>query len=60
MRVDERKKEDPGEVVKNAATGYAVVVLCIVCFLIALMAITFVVKLAVGPGALAATAVAGA
>ena len=45
---DKRRKENLEDAVKNAFAGYAVVVLAIVCFVLALVAITAVVRIIVG------------
>lgn len=44
----ERRKEELGEMIKNAVSGYAVTVLSIVCFMLSLVIITFIVRLVVG------------
>ena len=45
---DKRRKENLEDAVKNAFAGYAVVVLAMVCFVLALVAITAVVRIIVG------------
>lgn len=44
----ERHKDDLGETAKNAASGYGVIVLAAACFIVALSAITLVVRIIVG------------
>ncbi len=48
---DERKNVDVREAVLNAASGYAAVVLGIVCFILALVVIAAIVRIVVGAGA---------
>ena len=48
---EERQKENIEEAAHNAFTGYAVVVLGVVCFLLLLVVVTAVVRLIVGAGA---------
>ena len=47
---NERRKENLGESVHNAFTGYATVVLGIVCFVLLLVLIVAIVRLIVGAG----------
>lgn len=51
-----REKTDIREATKNAATGYAVVVLSIVCFLLVLVVAAALVRLVVGASAVATVA----
>ena len=48
---DERQKDDLEETVKNAVAGYAMVVLGIVCFVLSLVVIAAIVRLAVSASA---------
>lgn len=49
-----KKQKDPVDSVRNAATGYAAVVLGVICFLLVLMVTVAAVRLVAG-GSLAAT-----
>ena len=46
----ERYSDDIAETVKNAASGYGVVVLAVMCFMLTLVAVAFVVRVIVGGG----------
>ena len=48
---DNRRKTSIGESVKNAASGYAVIVLGTVCFLLSLAVLSVIVRIIVGAGA---------
>lgn len=48
---NERHNDDIAETVKNAASGYGVIVLAVVCFILALAAVALVVRMVVGGGA---------
>lgn len=48
---NERHTDDLVETVKNAASGYGVIVLGSVCFVLILIAITFIVRVIAGGGA---------
>ena len=48
-----KKQTDWAESARNAATGYAVVVLSIVCFILALVVVVAGVRIIVGPNAAA-------
>lgn len=45
---NERHIDDIAETVKNAASGYGVIVLAVVCFIVVLAAVTLVVRMVVG------------
>ena len=44
----ERRKEDLGETIRNAASGYAVAVLSVVCLVLFLIIITGIVRFIIG------------
>ena len=48
---NERHNDEIAEAVKNAASGYGVIVLAVACFIVVLAVVTFVVRMVVGGGA---------
>ena len=48
---NERNKENLDESAKNALTGYLMVALGIICFVLALILITAIVRIIIGAGA---------
>ena len=49
--VEKRKQNDVAETAKNAAAGYAVIVLGTICFVLALAVLAMIVRLIVGASA---------
>lgn len=47
MTID-RRKDSLSETIKNAASGYGVIVLAVACFILSLAAIAFFIRLIVG------------
>ena len=56
MRMSAKRQNDIAEAVRNAATGYAVVVLCVICFLLVLAIVISGVRIVVGSNLAANTA----
>ena len=51
LMANERQHTDQREAAKDAASGYAVIVLAVVCFILLLALITVIVRFLVGAGA---------